>query len=800
MLNGLRSDLAAAVRSLFKNPSYTVFAVICLALGMGATTAVFSVVNAFLLRPLPFEDPSRLINIWMTAKGTEQNRYFVDAQMFTELQDLTQGFEVAGVQPVDLNLSLEAEPRRVQGYYATSNFFDLLGVPLLQGRSFSSEEERREEKVCVVSEEFWRGQMGSRPDLLQSKMLLGGVEHRVVGIARRGSFPEQSHIWIPVTQAVRQGRYGFTVIGRMGPGTSLSAVNQQLKRLTDYFRKKDPVSNAVRGLAAGDLNGTINQRGLDENLWALLGVVGFLLAIACANLAALLLVRLHNQRPELAVRSALGAGRSRLLRRILIESSLLALLGALLGVGLAYAVTPALVAMSPAELPRFRELGVDGRVLGFAAALTIATLLCFSILPAWRAARADPSVDLGRGGRGRVGSLSFFQRLLAVADVGLALVLLAGAGLMLTSFWRLSATSAGFDPKGLYRVRLVTPASWAQTHQGRTAFIREVEERLTALPGVEEAGSSHSFPIGGIQYWLGFLLEDRPQQTIADAEMGLFQIVTPGFFNVMQMHPLRGRLLKRTDVNAPRRVAVVSEAFAEQYWPGGDPLGKRMRQARSHDKNAWWTIVGVVPDQKDRGLAEGIGPSIYFAEQLREPGFTPNADLFVRTKPGFEGTAAAIRQGIRSVDPDALLYDMAPMTEVMAETLQQERFSAVLTTILAGLALTLAGAGVYGVISYGISRRRGELGVRMAFGARGSDLTRLVVGQSLKGVLAGIAAGNLAALGLGRLIASQLYQTQPNDPLMLAAASALILATAFAASYLPARRTSKLDPTEALRV
>ena len=513
MLNGLKTDLIAARRSLFKNPAYTVFAAICLTLGIGATTAVFSVVNAFLLRPLPFQEPSRLIFVWMTVHGAdEESKYFVDPKNFTELQQISQGFGVAGTLPVNLNLSLEAEPRRVQSAYATSNLFDLLGIPLLRGRSFTLEEERAQIKACVISEEFWRGELGSRAGILDSRLHLNGVEYVIVGVAPQGSYPDQAHVWIPVTEKVRQGRDGFLVVARLRPGVSLSAARQELERSADYLRRKDPVSNSDAGLAAGGLNESINNPGLDDNLWALLGVVGFLLAIACANVASLLLVRLHKQRPELAVRSALGAGRSRLLRRVLAESSLLALLGAGLGIGLAWAVTPALVALSPAQLPRFREIGLDLRVLGFAVGLAIATLLCFSALPAWRAARGNPAAGLGRAGRGSAASLSAFQRMLAVADVALALILLAGAGLMLNSYWRLQSTPPGFEPEGLYRARMVAPASRAETHQGRAGFIQEVEERLRALPGVEAVGSTHSHPVGGIQYWISFFSKTGPSR------------------------------------------------------------------------------------------------------------------------------------------------------------------------------------------------------------------------------------------------------------------------------------------------
>ncbi|HSR68339.1 MAG TPA: ADOP family duplicated permease [Acidobacteriota bacterium] len=799
MLNGISSDLRASLRSLGQSPSFTVFAGLCLALGIGAAASVFTVFDAFVLRPLPFERPERLAGIWLTIESSDL-QYFLKGTYLEELERQATQLEVAAAQPLDLNVSRGGgEMVRVEGAYASAPFFRVLGVRPLRGRFFTVEEEEREASVCLISEELWRGQWGGEEDMVGRSLLLSGREYEVAGIVPANrAYPSGTDIYIPMTRQVRQGRLGMFGIGRLKPGVTYQQARQELQAVARYMREKDPQANRERGIDLEPLNTNLSSN-VRPTLYALLAGVGFLLAIACANVASLVLVRVRRQRPEIALRTALGASRARVLRRMLLENGVLTLAAGAVGVALAYASVPLAMTLSPVPLPDFKSVSVDLRVLAFSGAVTVLSLLLSSLVPALSAASRNAADSLRQADRGSSGGLRRRHKLLLTLDGALALLLITGAGMTARNFAALQSTWPGFDPANLVQMRVTASDAWAGTHQGRADFIVQVEESLAALPSVEDAGATHATPFTDAQYWMSFVLRDQPPEREGEGELAIFYIVTPGYFKTLGLPLVQGRPIQASDRQDSMAAVVVSQSLAQRYWPGESALGKQIKPLRAAD-DSWWTVVGVVADQRDRGLGEPEGPSFFVPHRQFERSYAASMNQLLRLRPGATGAIGeSARKAVRSVDPQAVIYEMQSMEEILDESLSRERFSAVLSALFAALALILAAAGVYGVVSYGVVQRRPEMGIRLTFGARASDLRRMVVKDAMLPLLLGLGLGAAGALLLAGLLEEQLQAVQPHDPLTLMWAAAVLAAVSLLASYLPARRASRLDPVRTLR-
>lgn len=799
MTIGLWVDFRAALRSLRKAPSFTLFAGLCLALGIGAVTSIFTVVDAFVLRPLPFERPRELMNIWSTA-GSSELRYFVAAPSFTRLQEMAVGLDVAGAMPVEINLSRQGgDPTSVSAFYATANLSAVMGIKPLAGRWFSAREERQEEKVCLLSEGLWRGQLGGRAEVVGQPILLNGVEYAVLGIVpARLRFPDGADLWLPVTRQVRLGRLGLMAVGRLREGSSIGQAREEVHAIAQRLRELDPILNRSNSLELGDLGWTLQDQ-LYPTLFAMLAGVGFLLLIACANVGALLATRLRTRLSGIALQAALGASRPRLLRRLLLENGLLAAAAAAVGIGLSRMAVPALMALSPARLPSYQEIGLDQRVLLFAIGVTALTLLLFAAVPVLAVCSRDAARLLATHGRSAAGRIRRPQKLLVVADVALALLLVSGAGLMARNMAALQKTSVGFATDNLTTITVVGSDAWTSTRGGRVAFFKEVTQSIAALPGIQSVGATHSLPIGDVQYWLSFVLEDRPPPAPDAPELGIFQIVTPGFFETLRLPLLEGRIILPSDQEGRLNVIVVSRALADRYWPGGNPIGKLLRPARSKPGDPWWTIVGVVGDARDRGLGQAVGPSLYFPHAQFDRAYASRMRLLIRWGDAAGPSEASIRQAIRSVDPNTILLEPSSMEEILGGSITRERFAGVLSSIFAALALLLAGAGIFGVVSYGVSCRRPELGLRLALGASGNRLKRLTIADALVPVVGGLLLGLASTLACGELLAPQLSSVNPRDPWTLAASMLVLAAAALLAAYIPARKSASLDPALILK-
>ncbi|HSR51892.1 MAG TPA: ABC transporter permease [Acidobacteriota bacterium] len=799
MLNGIASDLRASLRSLSQSPSFTVFAGLCLALGIGAAASVFTVFDAFVLRPLPFERPERLAGIWLTIESSDL-QYFLKGSYLDELERQSTLLEVAAAQPLDLNVSRDGgEIRKVQGAYASAPFFQVLGVRALRGRFFTAQDEQREASVCLISEELWRSQWGGREDVIGRTLSLSGREYEVTGIVPANrAYPSGTEIYIPMTREVREGRLGMFGIGRLRPGATYQQARQELQAVAQYMREKDPQANRERGLELEPLGDNLSE-DVRPTLYALLGGVGFLLAIACANVASLMLVRVRRQRPEIVLRAALGASRTRILRRLLVENAILTLGAATTGVALAYAAVPLAMTLSPVPLPDFKSVSVDVRVLAFSAAVTILALLLSSLAPAYSAASGNAADSLRQMDRGSSGGLRRHHKLLLTLDGALALLLITGAGLATRNLTALQSTSPGFDPSNLVQIRVTASESWAATHQRRVEFVRQVEESLAALPAVEEAGATHANPFSDPVYYMTFVLRDKPPEREGEGELAIFQIVTPGYLEALKVPLLRGRMINAADRDDSQAVVVVTESLAKLHWPGESPLGKQMKPLRASD-DSWWTVVGVTADLRDRGLGQPEGPSFFVPHSQFVRSYAASMNLVLRLREGGgQSIGESARQAVRSVDPQAVIYEMQSMEDILSETLSRERFSAILSALFAALALILAAAGIYGVVSYGVVQRRPEMGIRLTFGARAADLRRMVVKDAMLPLLLGLGLGAAVSILLSGLLEEQLQAVGARDPLTLILAAAILAGVSLLASYLPARRTSRLDPMTTLR-
>lgn len=795
-------DLSYALRWFRKAPGFTVAAVVTLAVGIGANTAMFSIVESVLLRPLPYPEADRLVRIWAQELGTgaePSNVNPLDLRDWREAQDVV---EVVGVNNRRFSIGGPGEPERVRGTRVTANFFPVFGAETAIGRAFTAGEEvDGGAAVAVISHDLWQRRFQGDPEVVGKSLDLGGVPHTVVGVLRddfrspEASPSEQPQLWVPLGITEQTGRGGLWLhaVGRLEPGVALARAATAMDAAAAALARQYPDTNANRGVSLEPLKSSM-VGDLERPLVLLFGSVGLVLLIACANVANLLLARAAARRREMTLRAALGAAPGRLIRQLLTESVVLSLLGGVLGLLAAWAVLPALSAWLPADLPRLDEVKVDGTVLLFTLGVAALTGVVFGLLPALAGRRVDLRGVLAEGGRSDAASARRLPLSLVVAEMALALLLLVGAGLLLRSFGSLLAVDVGFDPRRLATVELHLPDDRYPEAQQAVDFYDRLLAEVGAIPGVSAASAADMLPFSGYYSCNTVTVDDgtspRAEELVPCAE---YRTVADGYFDAMGIRLEAGRALGTSDDVNSRPVAVVNRTLARRLWPTG-ALGRRL--TLYFDDSVPHEIVGVVEDVRHFGLDSEVLPEVYVSHRQHPSHWMT---LVARG----EGEAAvllpALRDRVRRVDRQLPISSVGTMQDQITASVADPRLRTLLLSAFAGIALFLAAIGLFGVMSYTVNRRTREIGVRMALGAGRRRVMGMVVGQSMGAALAGIAIGVAAALALSRLLQGLLYGISAQD-LTVYLVSALALATvALVASYLPARRASRTDPQVALR-
>ena len=799
-------DVQYGARTLLKSPGFFVVAVLTLGLGIGANTAIFSVIDAVLLRPMPYPDAGRLV--FLTEWSEQVPNMSFSVANFKDVRDQATVFDsVFAHNGTNFILTGEGgEAERVAGRQVSSGFFATLGKSPILGRPFTPEEDKPgADKVVLVGEGFWERRFGRDPGVLGRSLSLSGESFTVIGVmpgTLHGNL-KTSDVFTPLLRLEdkiggeeRRGNHpGIYVIGRMKPGITEERARNDVVALAKRLAEEHPNSNARQSMTLESLQQSY-VGDLRPALMLLLGAVAFVLLIACANVANLLLARAAQREREIAVRMALGAARKRVLRQLLTESVLLSLAGALLGLLLAYGGVKALVASLPANVPRADEIGMDARVLVFTIVLAVLTGVAFGLAPAWKVSGLHVQAPLREGGRGAVGSGHRRTRqILVVAEISLALVLLVGAGLMLRSFFRVLQADPGFRMEGVLTASLpLSPARFGE-HPQKAAVAERIVERLRAIPGVEAAAVSLPL-LGGWQS--SFMIEGRPEPAPGQRPSADVTRVAGDYFRAMGMRVLEGRTFGEGDRDKAPRVCMVDETFVKAHWPTESPLGKRVSFSSGRDPEiVWMEVVGVVAHVKNYGVDEDSRVEIYIPYLQASAGSGVIAILRTAGDPG--SLTTALRQAIRELDPEIPVYQARPLPEIAADRNAPRRLAALLIAVFAAIALVLAAVGIYGVMAYAVAQRTQEIGLRMALGARREDILGMVLRSGTIMAFAGVGIGLVAALALARLITSLLFQTSATDPPTFSIVPLLLVTVALVACYIPARRATRVDPLVALR-
>ena len=808
----LLQDIRYGVRMLLKRPSFTLIAVVALALGIGANTAIFSVVNAVLLRPLPFAEAGRLMNVWETNPQRGQTRAAVSYPDFADWREQNHSFDyMSTYHDSDFILTGGGEPLRLLGAVVNADLFPLLGAQPAIGRTFRPDEDKPGEggRVVVLGHGLWQRQFGSDPNVVGRAVTLNGNSYTVVGVMPAGfTFPIEStpiELWTTVAEDASgkepitgmRGAHYMNVIARLKPGVTEAQAQGEMDTISARLAQQYPDTNAHRGTnvmsALESLVGDVRPA-----LLILLGAVGCVLLIACANVANLLLARATTRHKEIAIRAALGASRLRVVRQLLTESVLLALAGGALGLLVALWGGDLLMALSGDELPRATQINLDWRVLGFTLLVSCVTGVLFGLVPALHAARFDLTESLKEGGRtgGEGGRRNRVRGALIVAEVAVALVLLVGAGLLVESLRRLQQVNPGFDAHNVLTATVSLPEAQYKTEQ-QVEFYRNLRERIAQLPGVTSASVVFPLPLGGDRIGISFETEGRPLPK-SDLPVTELRMVTPDYFRTLNIPLVKGRdFTVRDDARAPG-VIIVNEAFARKFFPDEDPIGHRVKPGISTDENdpVMREIVGVVGNVKHKSLSAAVEPEAYVPHAQIPFG---SMTLVVKTAGDASGLAGAVRNEVRALDKDLPVYNVKTLDDYLAISVAQPRFNTLLLASFAALALVLTAVGLYGVMSYSVVQRTHEIGVRIALGAQRRDVLKLVVGQGMLLALIGTGLGLLASLAATRVLASLLYEVSAADPLIYAGITLLLTTVALVACYIPARRATKVDPMIALR-
>jgi predicted permease len=799
-MDTLVQDIRYSIRMLIKKPGFAAIAIIALALGIGANTAIFSVVNAVLLRPLPFNEPDRIVQVWPNKYNTSASK-----AEFVEIKRESLSFEdIAAYSRWSFTLTGRDEPLKIEGARVTSSFFSLLGVNAALGRTLSPEEDQPgHERVIILSHDFWQRQFGADQNIIGQSVTLGGHPHEIIGVMPQGFvFPSDNPaMWVPapINQSdANDFTAGYlTMIGRLKPGVSPGQARQEVSQIAQAARAKFPRTSDDYGVNASirplqkEMVGDVKPA-----LLMLLGAVGFVLLIACANVANLQLARSVSRRKEIAIRTALGAGRRRVVRQLLTESIVLACMGGIAGLLLALWLTTALVGILPESTPRLNEVTIDAQVLGFTMLAALFAGVLFGLAPALHASKADLQLALKEGGaKSSSGAGGRLRNVLVVSEIALVLMLSIGAGLLIKSFWRLQQVNPGFEAESVLSLQLAPPISSYSDHPSRRAFYHEVISRVASLPGIGAAGAIHLLPMGGSNWNPGLKVEDHPLPEGATLPNVDWRVVTPDYFRAMGIPLIKGRVFTEADDENAPGMAIINETLARRYWPGEDPVGKRI--SSGFEQSKWVVIVGVVGDVKHHGLDSQTRLEMY--RPYDQSPFPSTMTLMVRANSDPQLLTAAIRQEVWAVDGDVPIAEVQLMSQVVYKSLAGRRSTMILLVALAAAALILGAVGIYGVISYSVTQRTHEIGIRMALGAGSRSVLRLVIGQGLKLTLIGVAIGVAGATVATRLMEGLLFGVSATDALTFAVVSALMIGVALTACAVPARRATKVDPMVALR-
>jgi len=810
----LFQDIRFAVRQFLKSPGFTAVAVITLALGIGANTAIFSVVNGALLRPLGFPEPDRLVRVWHVPPAKSfpgMTRFAVSAANYVDWENQNHVFERMTIYTYrGFTFTGGDKPLQVDACAVSRGFFDALGVRPMLGRTLLPEEDQPgRSNVVVLSFRFWQEHFGSNPDVVGHNIVMGGQNFLVAGVMPASfRLPDFAQMWTPLAwtdqeRAVR-GEHHYVVMARLKAGASVAGAQAEMNTISSRLEQLYPADDKGWGAIVVPLHDDLVS-DVRPAMLILLGAVACVLLIACVNVANLILAKGFSRQKEIAIRTAMGATSGRVLRQVLTESVLLALVGGLLGLSYAHFGIRLIMAFLSDKLPRSVEVGLDGYVLLFTAAISLLTGILSGMLPALRLARKNVSETLKQG-LGRMDTDSSGHRtrsVLVVSEVALSLVLLTGAGLLIRSFWRLHAVNPGFDSHGVLTANVsVAPTKFPQP-AGQVHFFEEVLQRVRTLPGVTTAGVIDDIPMSGGGSNQPIAIEGRPAVPMSEQPEVDVRLISPGYMTTLRIPVLRGRDLNDGDVAGRPAAILISESMARRFWANEDAIGKHLTLTFYPDVSR--EVVGVVRDVKDDGLDQTRPAACLYVPlaQVSAPAMggwhSFSMTLVVRTDTTPASAGSAVTSAVNQIDPEVPVKDLLTMDDVVTTSLSQQRFNMLLLGAFAALALVLAAIGIYSVLSYSVKRRVTEIGIRLALGARVPDVLRMVVIEGMKPALLGVAIGVVAALALGRVISTLIFEVKPSDPLTFVAVALLLAAVACLASIIPAYRAAKVDPMVALR-
>src|SRR5687768_16040471 len=793
-------DIRYGARSLMKRPGFTTVALIALALGIGANTAIFSLVNAVLVRPLPFAEPDRLVWAWGNVR-TGSNRASVSPPDFLDYRQQNTTFEEFAASfsmPVPLNLTGSGEPERLTAAAVTGNYFQALGVELLLGRTFLLDNEKPgNDQVAILSYALWQKRFGGDRSVVNRTIVLDGRTCLITGVMPQDfNFPQSAELWVPINFEIaagmkQRGAHFMRPIGKLKQGVTLAQAQADTDAVARRLEEQYPDTNRGWNLRLESLRERL-VGSTRPTLFILFGAVGFVLLIACANVANLLLVRAAGRQKEIALRSALGAGRFRIVRQMITESVLLALIGGALGTLLAVWGTELLVKLSESNLPPTAQVRIDATVLAFTLLMSVFTGVLFGLAPTLRTMNLNLIESLKEGVRsGAEGGRNRTRSVLVALESAFAVVLLIGAGQLVRSLIELQNVTPGFDPQNVLTMRLDLPRGKYSTPEKNGSFFTEIERRIGSLAGVEDVGLISELPLSGQRNDILFAVEGRPPVSSDQLFGADYRRANQNYFNAMRIPLLRGRNFTEQEVRESAKVVIISDLLARQVFPNEEPIGKRLIVVI--DKQPF-EIIGIGGDIRDRALEINPFPAMYLPSN--QNGWM---NVVVRTQGDPASFAGAVRKEVHAIDPDQPVAAVRTMNEWMDTSVSGPRYRTALLALFAFVALVLASTGIYGVMSYSVSQRTHEIGVRMALGARRSDVMKLVVLQGMTLVVIGVGLGLLGAIALTRVMSTLLFGVTARDPLTFAAVGALLVVVAFVPCYLPARRATKIEPLVALR-
>lgn len=810
----LWQDLSYTFRRLAKNPGFTLVAALSLAIGIGANSAIFSVANTLFLRPLPYKDADRLVILWNRSPGLNVEQDWFSLGQYLDIKIENRVFEQTAVTiGGSYNLTGAGIPEHIEGARVSSSLFSLLGSQAAYGRVFLPEEdEKGKAPTVILSNAFWQRRFGSDPTIVGKTLTLNDQNFSIVGVLPAGftlnkevmptvNGVQRADVFLPlpISDSDRTNRGGedYNIFARLKPGVTVAQAQADMDLIAAQMKRQYPENYPANGGLTLSVVSLLEQvvGGIRRALYVLLGAVAFVLLIACANVANLLLARAAVRQKEMAIRSAVGASRWRIIKQLLTESVVLAMIGGLLGLGLAFAAVKALRVFGSANIPRLPEIGVDGRVLAFTFFVSLLTGIVFGLVPALKASRVDLNETLKDGGRSSGGGSHHRTRnLLVVAEVALSLMLLIGAGLLIRSYQRIQNASPGFNPRGVLSLRLALPAVRYTTPESVFNFYKQLGEGVKQLPGVQSVGMNLVLPLSNYNAaWGPITVEGYVPKASSELIISNERFVSQEYFRTMEMPLVKGRQFDEHDIKGAPDVTIINEALAARFWPNEDPIGKRIQRG---GKAPWRTVVGVVRDEKKVNLENEPLIALYHPiDQFN----IRSRYLVARTSADTDQLMAAITKQVHALDPQLPVYDANTMERRLYDSLARRRFAMLLLGVFSAVALVLAAIGIYGVMSYWVNHRTHEIGIRVALGAQQHNIVQLVIRQALVLVVIGIAVGLAAAFALTRVMASLLFGISATDGLTFVVISMLLAAVALIASYLPARRATKVDPIIALR-